>query len=77
MEVEVVDSNVDGVGFVQSGYILLSSLSHDITLVSDIRALTLGDSALLYIAQVMLIWVGLIPATRWSCSQSPTDSSDC
>ena len=29
------------------------------------------DDALLYIAYVMLIWVTVIPATRWSCSQPP------
>ena len=41
------------------------------------RDLTLGDGALLYIAYVILIWAPLIPATRWSCSQSPADSNDC
>ena len=32
------------------------------------RDLILGDDALLYIADMMLIWAPLILATRWSCS---------
>ena len=43
----------------------------------NIRDLILGDDALLYIAYVMLIWVPLTPATRWSCSRPPADSNDC
>ena len=32
------------------------------------RDLILGDDALLYIADVMLIWAAPIPADRWHCS---------
>ena len=45
------------------------------------RDLILGDDALLYITHVVLIWAPrwapLIPATRWSYSQPPTDGNDC
>ena len=40
------------------------------------RDLILRDDALLYIAYVMLIWVPLIPATRWNCNRPPADSND-
>ena len=31
---------------------------------------------LLYIADVMLIWAPIIPATRWSCGRPPTNSNN-